>query len=179
MLAFWAGGAAPGPITTQAAVPGMLAFWMGGASAGSSPVANVGFPGMLAFWMGGRGGVAYAAPPVAESYSGGFYEVPQVPRRRSVREERERLGIITREVKQIVMAVARASVVADKTDYQAAQQLAQRLEQQDIEARARYVEFMQQERDRILSRDIERALRIRRRQYEIDEDEREAEMLLM
>jgi hypothetical protein len=117
--------------------------------------------------------------PAAETYSGGFFEVPHVPRRRSVREERERLGIITREVKQIARAVARASVAADKTDYQAEQQLAQRLAQQDIEAKARYVEFMRQERDRILSRDIERALRIRRRQYELDEDEREAEMLLM
>ena len=117
--------------------------------------------------------------PAAEQASGGFYEVPQVRRHRSVREERERLGIFPRAVKQIVLAVARASVVADKTDDQAARQLAQRLAQQDIEAQARYVEFMQQERDRLLTRDIERALRIRRRQYELDEDEREAEMLLM
>lgn len=52
-------------------------------------------------------------------------------------------------------------------------------QQQDIEATARHVEFMNAERDRILSRDIERALRIRRRQMEMDEDEREAELLLM
>lgn len=118
-------------------------------------------------------------PVVAESYSGGFYEVPQMRRHRSVREERERLGIIPRKVKQIAQAVARASVVADKTDDQAQRQLEQRLAQQAIEANERYVQFMQQERDRILSRDIERALRIRKRQYELDEDDREAEMLLM
>jgi hypothetical protein len=122
------------------------------------------------------------APLVVQSNtqaSGGFFEVPQVGRRRSVNEERERLGIIPRAVKQIVQAVARASVVADKTDAQAAQQLAARLAQQDIEAKARYTQFMQQERDRILSRDIDRALRIRKRQAEIEEDDREAEMLLM
>ena len=119
------------------------------------------------------------AVPVEVTSGGYFTEVPRVPRRRSVREERERLGIFTREVKQIVVAVARASVVADKTDFQAQLQLEQRLRQQDIEAKARYVEFMQQERDRILARDIERSLRIRRRQYELDEDDREAEMLLM
>lgn len=110
---------------------------------------------------------------------GGFFEVPHVPRHRSVREERERLGIFPRAVKQIAVAVARASVVADKTDHQAQVQLEQRLAQQHIEAQARYVEFMKQERDRLLARDIERALRIRQRQYELDEDEREAEMLLM
>lgn len=122
------------------------------------------------------------APSVVQSdtqASGGYFEVPRVPRRRSVKEERERLGIIPREVKQIMQAVARASVVADKTDAQAEQQLAARLAQQDIEAKARYVEFMQQERDRILTRDIDRALRIRKRQAEIEEDDWDAEMLLM
>jgi hypothetical protein len=126
----------------------------------------------------GQGNLARQAD-AAEAFSGGFFEVPHVPRRRSVREERERLGIFPREVKQIALAVARASVVADKTDDQAERQLAARLAQQDIEAKTRYVEFMRQERDRLLSRDIERALRIRQRQYELDEDEREAEMLLM
>lgn len=121
------------------------------------------------------------APSVTQSgqqASGGFFEVPQVKRRRSVKEERELLGIIPREAKQIIQAVARASVVADKTDDQAARQLAARLEQQDIEAKARYTEFMQKERDRILSRDIERALRIKQRQAELD-DEESAVMLLM
>lgn len=112
-------------------------------------------------------------------YSGGFFEVPQVPRRRTIKEDRERLGIIPKQVKQIVQAVARASVVAHKTDGEATYQLEQRLAKQDIEAKTRYAEFMKQERDRILSRDIERAMRIKRRQYEIDEDEREVEMLLM
>lgn len=122
------------------------------------------------------------APSIAQSgsqESGGFFEVPQVRRRRSIKEERERLGIIPRAVKQVLQAVARASVVADKTDAQAEHQLAQRLAQQDIEAKARYVEFMQQERDRILTRDIDRALRIRQRQIELEEDDRDAEMLLM
>jgi hypothetical protein len=122
------------------------------------------------------------APLVTQSGqqdSGGFFEVPQVKRRRSVKEERELLGIIPREVKQVIQAVARASVVADKTDDQAARQLAARLEQQDIEAKARYTEFMQKERDRILSRDIERALRIKQRQAEMDDDEESAVMLLM
>jgi hypothetical protein len=131
-------------------------------------------------YFGDGGDEAPVPPPVvAETYSGGFYEVPHVPRRRSVREERERLGIIPRQVKQIAQAVARASVVADKTDDQAQRQLEQRLAQKAIEAKARYVQFMKQERDRILSRDIERAIRIRQRQYELDEDDREAEMLLM
>lgn len=122
------------------------------------------------------------APLVTQSgqqASGGFFEVPQVKRRRSIKEERELLGIIPREVKQVIQAVARASVVADKTDDQAARQLAARLEQQDIEAKARYTEFMQKERDRILSRDIERALRIKKRQAELDDDEESAVMLLM
>lgn len=120
------------------------------------------------------------SPPVASASTatGGYYE--GVPRRRSVREERERLGIIPREVKKVITAVARASVVAQKTDAQAERQLQQRLDQQDIEAKARYVELMRQERDRLLSRDIAIALRIRMKQAaDEDDDERASELLLL
>lgn len=120
------------------------------------------------------------SPPVASASTatGGYYE--GVPRRRSVREERERLGIIPREVKKVITAVARASVVAQKTDAQAERQLQQRLDQQDIEAKARYVELMRQERDRLLSRDIAIALRIKLKQAaDEDDDERASELLLL
>jgi hypothetical protein len=114
-----------------------------------------------------------------ETYSGGFFELPRMKRVRSVEEERERLGIIPKKVKQIIKAVAAASVQEVKTDDQAERQLAQRLAAQDIEAQARFAEFMRAERDRLLSRDIGIALRIKAKQEADDEDEREVEMLLM
>jgi hypothetical protein len=127
--------------------------------------------------------IAGATPPTppAEQYSGGFFEIPQVRRHRSIKEDRERLGIIPREVKQVIKAVARATVVAEKTDTQAESILARRLEQQDIEAKATYAEFMRQERDRLRSQAIARAVQIRRRQQQLadEEDAREVEMLLM
>lgn len=120
-------------------------------------------------------------PAPVEQYSGGFFEIPQVKRPRSVKEERERLGIIPREVKQIVKAIARATVAAEKTDIQAQAQLLSRLEQQDIEAKAKYAEFMRQERDRLRTQAIARAVQIQRRkkQLEDEEDDRDAVMLLM
>ena len=107
--------------------------------------------------------------------------MPQVRRHRSIKEDRERLGIIPREVKQIVKAVARATVAAEKTDTQAQVQLSRRLEQQDIEAKAKYAEFMRQERDRLRTQAIARAVQIQRRkkQLEDEEDDRDAVMLLM
>jgi hypothetical protein len=113
--------------------------------------------------------------------SGGFMEVPQVRRRKTVKEDRERLGIIPREVKQVIKAVARATVVAEKTDTQAETILARRLEQQDIEAKAKYAEFMRQERDKLRTQAIARAIQIQRRQKQLadEEDDREVEMLLM
>lgn len=126
-------------------------------------------------------GAAPPTPPSVEQYSGGFFEIPQVGRHRSVKEDRERLGIIPREVKQIVKAVARATVVAEKTDTQAESILSRRLQQQDIEAKAKYAEFMRQERDRLRTQAIARALQIQRRQKQLEdeEDDRDAVMLLM
>jgi hypothetical protein len=72
-------------------------------------------------------------------------------------------------------------VVAEKTDTQAEGILARRLEQQDIEAKAKYAEFMRQERERLRTQAIARALQIKRRQKQLadEEDDREVEMLLM
>ena len=126
-------------------------------------------------------GYAPTVSQTGQQASGGFFEIPQVRRHRSVKEERERLGIIPREVKQVIKAIARASVVAEKTDTQAESILARRLEQQDIEAKAKYAEFMRQERERLRTQAIARALQIKRRQKQLadEEDDREAEMLLM
>lgn len=117
--------------------------------------------------------------PVQTAFGGGFYEVPHIPRHRTVQEERERLGIIPKAVKKVLVQVAQASVSKEATDTQATGLLATALAQRDIQPASQYTQFMQQERDRILSQNIEMALRIRQRQYELDEDEREAEMLLM
>jgi hypothetical protein len=117
--------------------------------------------------------------PEAGQASGGFYEVPQVPRRRSVKEERERLGITTREVKQIIKAVAQSTVAAVQTDVQAKLELERRLAQQDFELKALHAQQLRRERERLLARDLAVALAIRRKQQADDEDEREAEMLLM
>lgn len=126
-------------------------------------------------------GYAPAVSQTGQQASGGFFEIPQVRRHRSIKEDRERLGIIPREVKQIVKAVARATVVAEKTDTQAEADLARRLKQQDIEAKAKYAEFMRQERDRLRTQEIARAIQIqrRKRQLEDEEDDRDAVMLLM
>lgn len=125
----------------------------------------------------GNGGAVVPPPAVVVSNSGGYYE--GVPRRRSVREERERLGIIPRQVKKIVKAVARVTVAEDKTDYQAERMLAERLAQRDIEDQARYRLLMQIERDRILARDVDLVLRMRAKRARDEEDDLDAEMLLM
>jgi hypothetical protein len=126
-------------------------------------------------------GYAPTVSQTGQQASGGFFEIPQVRRHRSVKEDRERMGIIPREIKQIVKSVARATVVAEKTDMQAQSILASRLEQQDIESKAKYAEFMRQERDRLRTQAIARAMQIQRRkkQLEDEEDDHDAVMLLM
>ena len=120
-------------------------------------------------------------PPSAQ-YSGGYvHDVEYAPRRRSVQEERERLGIIPKRVKKVIRAVAAATVQQEKTEPQADSELRRRLAQQDIQMQARYMEAMRRERDRLLTRDITRALAIRRRQQEMDDEDEEisVSMLLM
>jgi hypothetical protein len=119
-------------------------------------------------------------PEEVEEVSEGHWYVPSDRPRRLIREDRERLGIIPKRVKKVIEVVAKATVAQEKTDTQANAVLARKLEQQEIEVQARYTEAMQIERDRILARDITRALAIKRRQKELDdEDEREVQMLLM
>ena len=116
-----------------------------------------------------------------QQYSGGYADIGYVPRRRSVQEERERLGIIPKRVKQVIKAVAKATVQQEKTDPQANADLQRRLEAQDIAMQAQYQDAMRRERERLLMRDITRALAIKRRQQEMDDEDEEnsVAMLLM
>lgn len=122
-----------------------------------------------------------AAPAAVQQYSGGYADIGYVPRRRSVQEERERLGIIPKRVKQVIKAVAKATVQQEKTEPQANADLQRRLEAHDIAMQAQYQEAMRRERERLLMRDITRALAIKRRQQEMDDEDEEnsVAMLLM
>lgn len=118
--------------------------------------------------------------PVVSNNSGGYYEVPQVKRHRTVQEERELLGIVPKRVKQVIEQVAEASIAAEKTDTQAGWLLQTALAKQDIQAKPQYEALMQQERDRILNRDIQLALGLRAKWKADQEDEDYAvEMLLL
>lgn len=130
----------------------------------------------------GDGGNTPPIPPapVVQSNSGGFYEVPQVKRHRTVQEERKLLGIVPKRVQQVIETLAEASIAAEKSDTQAGWLLQTALAKQDIQAKPQYEALMQQERDRILSRDLQLALALRAKWKADQEDEdRAIEFLLM
>lgn len=126
------------------------------------------------------GGTPPIPPAPVETYSGGYADFGYVPRRRSVQEERERLGILPRKVQKVIKAVAVATVKQEKTEKQAVAQLQQALVKQDIDVQAAYLEALHVERVRI-QREIVRSMAIKRRQQELDDEDedRAVEMLLM
>lgn len=131
----------------------------------------------------GDGGSVAPIPPASAPPSGGFFEVPHRERPRSVKEERERLGIFPKAAKKTIRAVAKQAEDDDKSDQQALEMLLQELERQNLVYRQQYAIALEQERQRIHERarmdlQIQLAMRLRKKQQD-DEDEYEAEMLLM
>lgn len=135
------------------------------------------------------------APTVVQAsntqFSGGyFHEVPRVHRKKSVEEEREDLGIIPRRVQKVIAEVAKRSVTMIKTDEQANGLLKNALSELKIPESKQYIAAMQSQRDRILQRDIARAMLIKQRQEELrreairrqqdaEDEEFSVEMLLL
>ena len=66
LLAFWIGGAAAAPVSTQAGRRSQLAPWIGGASAPAAGVTQAGTRGLLAPWIGG------ASAPAATGTQAGY-----------------------------------------------------------------------------------------------------------
>ncbi len=66
LLAFWLGGAAAPPVSTQAGRRSQLAPWIGGASAPAAGVTQAGTRGLLAPWIGG------ASAPAATGTQAGY-----------------------------------------------------------------------------------------------------------
>lgn len=128
--------------------------------------------------LGLSAGGSPAPNPPAAVYSGGYMD--NVPRRRSVQEDRERLGILPRKVQKVIKAVAVATVKQEKTEKQAVVQLRQALVRQDIDAQAKYFEALQAERMRV-QREIARSIAIKRRQQELDDEDEDmaVQILLM
>lgn len=107
----------------------------------------------------------------AGQFSGGsFHEVPRVHRKKSVEQEREDLGIIPRRVQKVIAEVAKRSVTMIKTDEQADGLLKNALSELKIPESKQYIAAMQSQRDRILQRDIARAMLIKQRQEELRRD---------
>lgn len=120
-------------------------------------------------------------PPVItpEQNSGGFAEVPRVSRQRSIREERELLGIIPKQIKKVIQQVAVESIEKQRTETQAVSLLKIVLAKQDIQPTNQYAELMKIERDRILDRDIKLALMLRAKWESDEADENMAIELLL
>lgn len=106
----------------------------------------------------------------AGGFSGGFAEVPQVRRSKSVQQEREDLGIIPRRVQKVIAEVAKRSVTMIKTDEQAEGLLKSALKDKEIPQNEQFIASFNAQRDRMLQRDIGRSLLIRQRQQQIERE---------
>lgn len=136
----------------------------------------------------GAGGDALPPVPVQkiDLYSGGFAEVPQRARPRSVKEERRRLGI-TLDAKKIIADVAEESVEEVKTEAQAERMLVKQFAKRSIGIEQSHLAEMRRQRDDLIAAQV-RAGTMMRRQIQdrnekarrvAKEDDYEAEMLLL
>lgn len=101
----------------------------------------------------------------AEQSSGGYEYALRAPRRRTaqeIRDERRRLGIITREAQAVIDAVAERQAGSLKQDEQQRfEELERELKLSGIEWETRYLEAMNAMRERLISDEIGRRLRAR------------------
>ena len=118
-----------------------------------------------------------AAVIVDSQLSGGYYET--IPRKRSVKEEREELGIIPKSVKKLIKQVVEESIEENQSEAQAEKLFKAELERREIANKQIYMQALEAERDRMISLEIYRHLRIKKMQDDEDDDNAAIHLLLM
>ena len=116
-------------------------------------------------------------PTPSESYAGGYFP-EYVKRKRSVREERERLGIIPKTVKKIVKEIVKLEREERIGEEVALEILKAELERRNIVEQERFRIYLEQQRDLFVSNEIGRFLAIQRKKDE-DEENFIVDLLLM
>jgi len=114
----------------------------------------------------------------AQGYGGGGYVGYDhySKRKKSVNEERQRLGIIPKEVKKAIKEVVKENL-GYGSEERANYELKRELERRDIEYKAQYSQALEQYRDHMIALEIYRLLKIK--QAADDDDEEAAMWLLM
>ncbi len=130
------------------------------------------------YYRFGSSSVVPPIPPVVVDSSGGYWP-GYVRRKESVREQRERLGIIPKAVRKIIKSVVAESIIENKTEVQAVKLFEQELETRDLAYKAQYAAALESYRNKMIEAEIYKRIRAKKKQDDDEDDEQRLIMLLM
>ena len=115
-------------------------------------------------------------PVVPQEVTGGGTWPGYVKRKRSVKEDREELGIVPKEVKNAIKAVVKDNLGYGSED-RAKEELKIELQRRDIAYKKNYAVALEAYRDQMVALEIYRLMKIK--QAADDQDEEEAAIMLL